>query len=133
MSIRITVRAVDGFRKSRSFKTQIAARRFAVRHVGESPELGRGYAVSFDGVATVTCNGLTLRELFVDREAVVPYRVRHDATDLRPGAHCSLALGDMGRTVEERIEWADHEAWLDTPDGQAELDAEAAFERMVGA
>lgn len=62
--IKVTYSSIDGFRQSRSFKTLTAARRFAVKWVGEAPELGSHYAVSFDGVGKITVQGVTLAALF---------------------------------------------------------------------
>jgi hypothetical protein len=62
----ITVRlsSIDGFRKTRKFKTLDGARKFAVSYAGQSPEFGMGYAISDDGVCKITCDGCTLSELF---------------------------------------------------------------------
>jgi hypothetical protein len=62
----LTVRysAVDGAQITRKFKTPEGARKFAVRYVGETPEFGSRYAVSFDGVGKVTVEGCTVAELF---------------------------------------------------------------------
>ena len=62
----ITVRysACDGARITRRFKTREGARRFAVKYVGEHPEIGFSYAISGDGVGKVTVSGCTLEDLF---------------------------------------------------------------------
>ena len=62
--IKVRYSSVDGFSKSRTFKTLAGARTFAWHYVGETPELGSWYAVSSDGVGKVTCTGCTLAELF---------------------------------------------------------------------
>jgi len=69
MTIKITRRACDGFRDMRTFKTIKGARAFAVKYVGENPEIGSDYAVSADGVATIRVEGVTLRELFAGEVA----------------------------------------------------------------
>lgn len=65
MSITVRYSSIDGFSKTRKFKTIEGARKFAVRYVGEHPDHGGGnYAVSFDGVGKVTVQGCTLAALF---------------------------------------------------------------------
>lgn len=68
-AVAITVRysAIDGYSKSRSFKTLAGACRFAHHYVGEHPDMGSGYAVSFDGVGKVTVRGASLAALFPPR------------------------------------------------------------------
>jgi len=63
---RITVflRSVDGFSKSRKFKTLDGARKFAQAYAGKTPELGGGYAISADGVCRIMVSGAKLSELF---------------------------------------------------------------------
>lgn len=62
--IKISYRAVDGFRKTSKFKTLEGARTYAHKAIGEHPDMGSDYAVSFDGIATIRCEGCTLAELF---------------------------------------------------------------------
>lgn len=62
--ITVRVETIDHVRKSRTFKSHEGAKKFAVHYVGESPEVGPTYAVSFDGVATVRVEGCSLEELF---------------------------------------------------------------------
>lgn len=62
--ITITYQAWDGYRARRVFKTLKGARRYAVERVGETPDFGSGYAVSFDGVGVVYAEGCSLAELF---------------------------------------------------------------------
>lgn len=64
MKIIVRTEACDGYRATRVFKTIEKARACAVDRVGERPEYGSGYAVSFDGIVTVSVQGCTLRELF---------------------------------------------------------------------
>lgn len=66
--ITVTYRACDGFAKRRTFKTLAGARRFAIYYLGEHPEFGHDYAVSPDGIGTITVEGATLRELFAKPE-----------------------------------------------------------------
>jgi len=62
--ITVVYRAVDGFRKRKRFKTLKGAQAYAHRAIGEHPDIGGGYAVSFDGIATIRVAGVTLAELF---------------------------------------------------------------------
>jgi antirestriction protein ArdC len=64
--ILVTYRSTDGgtSRRNGTFATLARAQRFAATWVGERPELGQGYAVSFDGVGKITCQGCTLAALF---------------------------------------------------------------------
>lgn len=62
--IKVSYRSVDRCSKTRRFKTLEGAQRFAQEWVGETPELGTSYAVSGDGIGTVTIEGATLQELF---------------------------------------------------------------------
>lgn len=64
--ITVSVRAIDGYRTTRRFKTLAGAQRFAQERVGETPEIshGLGYAVAADGVVKVSVDGATLRDLF---------------------------------------------------------------------
>lgn len=64
MTIRVIYSSSDGFRKSRTFKTAAAARKFATYWVGETPDLGHTYAMSFDGIGKIQVEGIGLRELF---------------------------------------------------------------------
>ena len=66
----ITVRysSIDHYRKTRKFKTIEGARKFAVHYVGENPDMGSSYAVSFDGVGKITVDGCTLNELFYGKK-----------------------------------------------------------------
>jgi hypothetical protein len=66
MELIVTYSSVDGYRSRRTFKTHPAAKRFAVRYVGQTPEFGPGYAVADDGIGKVTVSGCTLAQLFGD-------------------------------------------------------------------
>lgn len=62
--IKVYLKSVDGFSKSRKFKTIKGAQKFAQKYVGEHPEIGIGYAISSDGVCRIMVKGATLGELF---------------------------------------------------------------------
>ena len=66
---RIVIRysTIDRFRTKRTFSTLNGAREFAHHWVGAHPELGSSYAVSADGVGKITVEGVTLQELFPER------------------------------------------------------------------
>ena len=82
MTIKITRQSCDGFRDTRTFKTIEGARKFAVKYVGDHPEMGGDYAVSCDGIATIRVHGVTLRELFEGETKVsdtAEYEVRRES------------------------------------------------------
>jgi hypothetical protein len=62
--IKVYYSAVDGYRKTRRFKTIKGARKYAVDRVGEYPDFGSCYAVSADGIGKIVVSGCTLAELF---------------------------------------------------------------------
>lgn len=63
--IKLRYSSVDRVSKRGSFKTLEGARKWAQRWVGEAPDLGGWYAVSFDGVGKVeVISGCQLVELF---------------------------------------------------------------------
>lgn len=65
----ITVKysSIDGYCKSRSFKSLKGARKFAQERVGKNPDIGGSYyAVSDDGVGKVTVVGVGINDLFGD-------------------------------------------------------------------
>jgi len=64
MTIKIKFSTIDGCRKTVTYKTLAGARKAAHARVGAHPEIGSTYAVSSDGVVTVTVSGCTLAELF---------------------------------------------------------------------
>jgi hypothetical protein len=70
-AIKIFYRASDGFSMTKTFKLLSEARRFAHQRVGKTPEIGRGYAVSADGVGTIYVSGATLADVFPS-ETVTP-------------------------------------------------------------
>lgn len=62
--INVYYNTIDHYSKSGTFKTLKGARHFAQQWIGESPDIGYGYAVSFDGVGKITCSGCRLEDLF---------------------------------------------------------------------
>lgn len=62
--IEVTYSSIDGCRMKKSFKTLSGAQKFAHEYVGQHPDLGSYYAVSFDGVGKITVSGTTLAQLF---------------------------------------------------------------------
>jgi hypothetical protein len=55
--ITVTYTSVDRVRLVRTFKTLAKAQKFAIRSVGETPEIGSNYAVSGDGVGKIQVSG----------------------------------------------------------------------------
>lgn len=75
MTIRIRYEAVDGYRKTSTFKTLAGAQKYAADRVGETPDtsaFGR-YAVSDDGIGKIMVEGATMVELF-PKTAPAPVR-----------------------------------------------------------
>lgn len=73
MTITLRYTSIDGVRSTRRYANLSKARRFAHLQIGAHPEIGRGYAVSGDGVGKVeVVEGTTLAELFPS--AVEPAR-----------------------------------------------------------
>lgn len=62
--ITVYLRSVDGFSKTRKYKTLAGAQKFAQDYAGKHPEIGSGYAISGDGVCRIMVKGITLKELF---------------------------------------------------------------------
>lgn len=60
----VQIETIDHMIKTRKFKSLEGARKFAVRAVGPTPEVGTGYAVAPDGVATVATRGILVEDLF---------------------------------------------------------------------
>lgn len=122
MSITVRYSAIDGFSKSRSFKTLAAARRFAVGYVGEHPEIGSYYAVAGDGVGKVTVRGATLAELF-GGEAGSDYRIeaQFDGGD---DVFYVVMLGDRKLGAYDTRREAEEHVYLAREDERTE----AAFE-----
>jgi len=65
LEIKVRYSSIDRCVKTGKFKTLAGAQRFAQKYVGESPEMGTGYAVSGDGVGKiVVVSGCALSDLF---------------------------------------------------------------------
>jgi len=62
--ITVLYTSIDNCRSRRKFKTLAGARKFAQTCIGENPEIGRGYAVSGDGIGKIQVAGVTLDALF---------------------------------------------------------------------
>jgi len=62
--ISVLYESIDRFCQRRKFKTVKGASKFARKWVGDHPEQGSYYAVSFDGVGKVSWSGATFDELF---------------------------------------------------------------------
>ncbi len=62
----ITVRysTVDHFTETRRFRTLAKAREYAQHLIGKTPEMGRTYAISGDGIGKIEVRGTTLANLF---------------------------------------------------------------------
>ncbi len=67
--IKLHFSTLDGIRKTHRYKTLAGARKKAHDWVGANADLGSCYAVSSDGVVTVTSEGCTLKELFAPEGA----------------------------------------------------------------
>ena len=62
--IRLRYRSVDGCTKKQKFTSLADAQRFAHHWIGPHPEIGRGYAISGDGIGKIEAAGVTLAALF---------------------------------------------------------------------
>lgn len=70
--ITITVHAVDGPPETVSFRKPDIARNYARKMVGRHPSISAsGYAVSSDGVCTVSVEGMSIWELFKTKPSEV--------------------------------------------------------------
>lgn len=57
--------SIDGYESELSFDSLDAAREYAQKRVGETPEMGTTYAVSSDGIGKIEVDGgCTLADLF---------------------------------------------------------------------
>ena len=70
--IKVWYSSVDGFAKSKSFKTLKGARKYAQSMVGKYPEMGSYYAVSGDGIGKIEVEGVALGELFGEEKIAFP-------------------------------------------------------------
>lgn len=64
MIVRVWYVGADGHWEREEFPSLRRARLYARRKVGDAPEVGRRYAVSADGVGTISVAGEELRLLF---------------------------------------------------------------------
>ena len=116
MAYTVCYASIDRFSQTRKIKTMEAARRFAVKYVGETPDMGSHYAVSFDGIGKITVTGCTLQELFAGKLApagglpfeVWSYIIDEDRGTSRPFKDGTFAtLYDAEQKVEEIERYAD--------------------------
>jgi hypothetical protein len=63
-NIKVSYRSIDRYSQTRRFKTLAGAQKHAQKWIGETPEIGWGYAVSGDGIGRIMVTGATLYELF---------------------------------------------------------------------
>ncbi len=63
-TIRLRYSSVDGHAEEKTFSSVADAQRFAHDWIGPHPEIGRGYAVSGDGIGKIEAKGITLAVLF---------------------------------------------------------------------
>jgi len=63
-TIRLRYSSVDGHAEEKTFSSVAEAQRFAHNWIGSHPEIGRGYAVSGDGIGKIEAKGITLAVLF---------------------------------------------------------------------
>jgi hypothetical protein len=63
-TIRLRHSTVDGHSEEKTFFSVTEAQRFAHHWIGPHPEIGRGYAVSGDGIGKIEARGITLAALF---------------------------------------------------------------------
>ncbi len=111
--ITVSLATIDGFYKTKSYKTVKAARKFAAYYVGETPEFGSTYAVSFDGVAKVTVVGCSLQELFFDKPTVCldkPYQVLVLAVN-EDTCRTSKFVVNSFDTLEEAVKCLNSDEW----------------------
>lgn len=67
--LKVRYQSCDGYRVTKKFKTHAGAKAFAVKMIGRTPEMGRAYAVSDDGIGKIMVEGCTVAELFGDGPA----------------------------------------------------------------
>ena len=63
-TIRLRYSSVDGHDEEQAFSALTDAQRFAHDWIGPHPEIGRGYAVSGDGIGKIEARGISLAALF---------------------------------------------------------------------
>ena len=83
-------RGCDGWRETKRYKTLDTASKKAQHHLGVTPEIGGGYAVSFDGIVTLHIEGTTFAELF-------PATQPKPLSDEEHTAHCEDGPNECAR------------------------------------
>jgi len=99
--ITIHFKSIDGYRGRRSFKALAAAKKYAVKLVGENPEIGSFYAVAGDGVVRITADGARIADLFPQPEAAP--RARHCTCEVSQvyGGDCIHTLAGEEARLEK--------------------------------
>lgn len=105
--ITLTRHAADGYRQTRSFRTIEGARRFAHGWIGMRVELGSSYAVSYDGMCTLSVAGARLRDVFpahCDCKVCRDERAERGLPELvsRGGSRCLLCEETSGLVIQTR-------------------------------
>lgn len=116
--ITVTYSTIDRFRKTRSFKTLVGARKFAHHWVGATPEIGSTYAVSGDGVGKITVEGVPLADLFDGAAEDMAYKMKPAPLDHAYKADKAAVDAAWARAVASGSE-ADNELYFAL---QAEFD-----------
>lgn len=62
--IKVRYSSVDRHSETREFDTIERAREYAQSWIGRHPEMGRGYAISGDGIGKIEVTGTNLATLF---------------------------------------------------------------------
>lgn len=105
--IQVLYRAIDGFEQRRSFYTLALAQRYAQERVGQFPDLASYYAVSYDGVGTITVTGADLEDLFPATKDTAVGATRRGITVYEDGSDDYTGEDDL---TEQAIENA-NDAW----------------------
>ncbi len=82
MKITVNYKASDGFKESKTFTKIAKAKAWAIEWVGDTPNFGAAYAVSYDGVGTIRCKGCTIQELF-EAEEINPLKKENETMKLK--------------------------------------------------
>lgn len=112
--ITVSYSSIDGFNRSKRVATVAGARKFAQHWLGTAVEIGRGYAVSFDGVGRVTVQGASLDDLFPQTSLVEPSMSVLEADDWEgPAIHGVEMLLEYHETDDEARDEMERESWMD--------------------
>lgn len=65
--LKLIYSSIDGYRKVYPCASMAELRKLAYHWVGENADVGRYYAVSFDGIGKVEVEGCTIRDVFPER------------------------------------------------------------------